>query len=80
MKIKKMPLVVILLVGLLGCGESADSAFDRGYGDGYARGFNSICYPNASNMIHGDFENRNYQRGYNEGEADGRAECLSQQQ
>ena len=69
---------LLLLCSLSIACESSDSAYDRGYGDGYARGYNSLCYPSASNLIHGDFDNRNYQRGYNDGDADGRADCRAE--
>jgi len=62
---------------LIAC-EGSDSAYDRGYGDGHARGYNSLCYPSVSNLIYGDFDNQNYRRGYNDGEADGRANCKAE--
>ena len=77
--LKKMKcfLLIVSLVTLIAC-EGSDSAYDRGYGDGYARGYNSLCYPNASNIIYGDFDNQNYSRGYNDGKRDGRNDCRAE--
>jgi len=70
-------LLIFSLVILIAC-KGSDSAYDRGYGDGYARGYNSLCYPNASNIIYGDFDNQNYSRGYNDGKRDGRNDCRAE--
>lgn len=72
-------IISVLLSGfiLLSC-EASDSAYDRGYGDGYAVGYNSICYPNTSNFIHGDFDNSDYSKGYYDGEYDGKADCRAE--
>ena len=77
--LKKMKcfLLIVFFVTLIAC-EGSDSTYDRGYGDGYARGYNSLCYPNASNIIYGDFDNQNYSRGYNDGERDGRNDCRAE--
>ncbi len=69
--------LLCLYTMLIAC-EGSDSAYDRGYGDGHARGYNSLCYPSSSNLIYGDFDNQNYQAGYNDGEADGRADCIAE--
>lgn len=73
-KIKKYLLFLFASFFLLAC-ENADSAYDRGYSDGYAVGFNSICYPNTSNMIYGDFDNQSYSAGYYDGKSDGENDC-----
>lgn len=63
-------------LALTGCGESADSARDRGYDDGYAAGYNTTCQI-RSTLIAGDWDNRHYSEGYNAGYADGSAACLT---
>jgi len=73
--LKFIPLLSLLI--LWSC-ENGDSAYDRGYGDGYAVGYNSICYPHTSNFIHGDFDNSDYSSGYYEGEYDGIIDCRAE--
>ena len=62
---------------LASCTPEAD--YNRGYDDGSVVGYNSLCYPRASNIIAGDWNNTNYSEGYADGEADGRAECRAEQ-
>ena len=64
----------IALLVLLSCGDSADSRFDSGYSDGYASGYNTTCKIRAT-MIEGDWDDKNYSRGYNAGKIDGSAAC-----
>ncbi len=69
----KKLLFLILLVSA--CSESSDGNYDKGLGDGYARGYNSLCYPDTTNLIYGYFDNEDYSRGYNEGYTAGRIDC-----
>jgi hypothetical protein len=68
-----IPTGIALLV-LLSCGDSADSRFDSGYSDGYASGYNTTCKIRAT-MIEGDWDDKNYSRGYNAGKIDGSVAC-----
>lgn len=74
----KKILVLPFIIFLFAC-ESKDSAFDRGYSDGYVVGYESICNP-RSVLIDGDFDNANYRAGYNAGErsgiTDGSKSCM----
>lgn len=67
---------LLALICLAGCGESADSALDRGYSDGYATGYNTTCEIRVT-LIAGDWDNEHYSRGYAHGYADGTAACLA---
>lgn len=67
-------LTLLLLFGIVGCGESADSRYDSGYSDGYAAGYNTTCGLRAT-MIEGDWSDSNYTSGYNEGYSDGSKDC-----
>lgn len=60
-------------VALLGC-EDADEAYDRGYNDGYAVGYNTACEIRAT-LIDGDWASANYSRGYSDGQTDGIIAC-----
>lgn len=62
---------------LTSCGDSADSRFDSGYSDGYASGYNTECKI-RSTMIEGDWDDKNYTRGYNAGRGDGAADCRAE--
>ena len=66
-------LVIVLILN--SCGKSKDRNYDKGLDDGYARGYNSLCHPNTTNLIYGYFDNEDYSRGYNEGYASGRIDC-----
>ena len=67
----------IALLVLLSCGDSADSRFDSGYSDGYVFGYNTACKIRAT-MIEGDWDDKNYSRGYNAGRIDGSAACKAE--
>ena len=62
---------------LIACGESSDSAYNRGYDDGYAVGYNSTCNI-RSTMVSGDWDNKHYSEGYADGTIDGSRACLNQ--
>ena len=75
-KIRNLPssLAILFAVTLLSCGESSESAYDRGYDDGYAVGYNTTCKIRAT-MIAGDWDNPNYSRGYADGNTAGSIAC-----
>ena len=77
MKIKYYFFVLLVPVMLASCGDSADSRFDAGYSDGYASGYNTECKI-RSTMIEGDWDDKNYTRGYNSGRVDGAADCRAE--
>jgi len=56
--------------------ESDDSAYDRGYHDGFAVGYNTTCKIRAT-LIDGDWSNDAYSDGYDYGYSDGAKECQS---
>lgn len=62
-----------------GCGESADSAGDRGYSDGYAAGYNTTCQI-RSTLIAGDWDNKAYSEGYQQGYSAGAIACQQSRQ
>lgn len=71
----------LLLVALTsaGCGN-ADADYDRGYDDGSVVGYNTTCHDFSGNLIHGDWENEDYSRGYADGMQDGIEECRREQE
>lgn len=74
---KDFILAGIALLALISCGDGADSRFDSGYSDGYASGYNTTCNI-RSTMIEGDWDDKNYTRGYNAGRMDGSAACRAE--
>lgn len=64
----------IVGVLLLAACESGDEAYDRGYDDGFAVGYNTACEIRAT-MIAGDWSNADYSRGYADGQTDGTVAC-----
>lgn len=68
---------VILLAA--GCGESSESARDRGYSDGYAAGYNTTCQI-RSTLIAGDWDNKAYSEGYQQGYSAGALACQQSRQ
>jgi len=63
----------ISLLAITAC-EDSESAYDRGYNDGYAVGYNTTCEIRAT-LIAGDWDNRHYSRGYADGQTDGTIAC-----
>ncbi len=61
---------------LSGCGPSSDSRYDSGYSDGYAEGYNTTCKI-RSTLVEGDWDDKDYSRGYQDGRAAGAADCRS---
>lgn len=69
----------LFVISLLSaCGPSADSRYDSGYSDGYAEGYNTTCKIRAT-LVEGDWDDGNYSRGYQNGRADGVADCRAKQ-
>jgi hypothetical protein len=71
---------LILAIGLAvsACGGLTDGvdedAYDRGYNDGYAVGYNTTCEIRAT-LVEGDWSNEDYSRGYAEGPTAGTIAC-----
>ena len=61
---------------LISCGPSADLRYNSGYNDGYAEGYNTTCKI-RSTLVEGDWDDKNYSRGYNQGRIAGAAACLA---
>ena len=47
---------------------------DVGYSDGYAVGYNTTCEIRAT-LVEGNWDNQEYMEAYNDGYADGAADC-----
>ena len=67
-------LLIIVFVGVNSCGESSDVSYQRGHQDGYAVGYNTACKIRAT-LIHGDWGNKHYSRGYAAGNTSGMIAC-----
>ena len=61
---------VVVIAGLVACGEPP-KGYDSGFSDGYAVGFNSVCYPKRTNIIWGDWDSEHYSAGYSDGKSSG---------
>jgi len=77
MQFRVIALVVATAIG--GCAddgvfESKEDAHYRGYGDGYAAGYNTTCEV-RSTVIAADWNNSGYAEGYRRGYADGALQC-----
>lgn len=59
---------------LSSCGGFDEEAYDRGYDDGFAVGYNTACEIRAT-LIDGDWSEEDYSRGYAEGQSDGTISC-----
>jgi hypothetical protein len=71
----KLFIGTIILAGsvlLIGC-DSTNWA-DVGYDDGYAVGYNTTCKIRAT-LVEGNWDNSQYMTAYNQGHADGSADC-----
>lgn len=66
-------IIVSLVLGLVACGSGEEDA-RKGYSDGYAVGYNRLCHPDKTNIIHG-LDSPKYRDGYADGYADGEADC-----
>ena len=64
------------VAALSGCGESASARYDAGYGDGYAEGYNTTLNI-RSTMVRGDWNDKEYSRGYSDGRSQGVREALA---
>lgn len=70
--IMKIVLIILSLV-LISCADP-EERLDVGASDGYAVGFNSTCKI-RSTLIDGDFDNKDYKRGYESGYREGVIAC-----
>ena len=72
-------LAILASVALTACGDNFGGSnklgFDEGYSDGYAEGYNTTCDIRAT-LVHGEWENADYSRGYNSGRQAGSFQCL----
>jgi hypothetical protein len=66
--------IILMTLLLFSCGESSDSAYDRGFDDGYAVGYDDTC-GGGPHIIYGDFDNKNYSSGYSDGHSYGVKDC-----
>ena len=74
---KKMSLLIAMGAGLIvGCSAEGEN-YDSGYSDGYAVGYNEICYPNRSNMVWGHWDSEKYSSGYRAGKSHGASDARS---
>lgn len=64
---------LVLAVTVASCADP-EERYDVGYDDGYAVGYNSTCQIRAT-LIEGDFENKDYSRGYADGQSAGVYDC-----
>ena len=65
-------IAAICAVILSGCGD--DIGYDERYSDGYAVGYNTACQIRAT-LVHGEFDNKDYAKGYGAGQTDGIMAC-----
>ena len=72
--INSVMVIAISSLLLTGCGESSATRYDSGFSDGYAEGYNTTCKIRAT-MVKGDWDDEYYSRGYQDGRADGAADC-----
>ena len=73
----KVAIVYIFLsILLISCGPSSDEMYDSGYSDGYAEGYNTECKI-RSTLVAGDWKDKNYSRGYQNGRVNGVRDCNS---
>ena len=70
---KKLLILLIISFALYGC-SSSDEDYDYGYGDGYGAGYNTTCKIRAT-LVKGDWDNKDYSKGYREGYEDGALAC-----
>lgn len=66
--------VIFSLLPVASCGGADEAAYDRGYSDGYAVGYNTACEIRTT-IVEGDFANEDYSRGYAAGQTDGTMAC-----
>ena len=66
--------IASIFLALTACGGADEEAYNRGYDDGYAVGYNTACEIRAT-MIEGDWSDEDYSRGYAEGQTDGTIAC-----
>lgn len=65
---------VVILQGCLF--DTSDADYDAGEGDGYAAGYNTTCKLGGT-LVRGDWDNKDYSRGYDDGYDSGSFDCLN---
>ena len=73
-KALKLSLLIISTCLATSCFDSADERYDVGHSDGYAEGYNTTCKI-RSTLIEGDWDDKNYSMGYEDGRSQGVAAC-----
>ena len=74
---KKMSLLIAIGAGLLiGCSAEGEN-YDSGYSDGYAVGYNEICYPKRNTTVWGHCNSEKYSSGYSAGRSRGASDARS---
>lgn len=66
--------VIVLSLALLPACEDESEAYDRGYSDGFAVGYNTACEIRVT-LIEGDWDNSSYSSGYADGQTTGTIAC-----
>lgn len=74
MRVREFFAVLIAMSALAGC-SNPEERYEAGYSDGYVVGYNEVCHPRTTNLIEGDFDNSDYQDGYEAGHAEGMRAC-----
>ena len=70
--------IAIVLFAITGCDTtSSDEWCDKGYGDGYAAGYNTTCEIRMT-IIEGAWDEPDYKRCYNYGYSAGSDRCYSE--
>lgn len=67
--------ILLTVITVTAC-DSADERYDVGYSDGYAEGYNTTCKIRAT-LVEGDWDNKDYSRGYAAGRNEGANACRS---
>ena len=71
--VRRVSAILFVGVALTAC-ESSEDAYDRGYQDGMALGYNTACEI-RSTLVAAEWSNENYAEGFAEGQTDGIIAC-----
>lgn len=71
----RTPFSILCILILVACKTaSPEERYDVGYSDGYAAGYNTECKIRVT-LIEGDWDNKDYSRGYQDGNYAGIQDC-----